>query len=104
MKIDFTKPITDLAGKPMQEKPDTPLTLATAAATALVSRLEDATRQPEQMDGMTKVRLASLAEKIFTATDPVELKIEDVATIKERIGRAYGAIVVMRAWAMLEAS
>jgi hypothetical protein len=103
MKIDFNRSITGLEGATVIE-PETkkPLTLATMAVTSLVSPIPDARGQPEQLDGVSKVRFASLAERIFLAKEPVDLTVEDVAAIKERIGRGYGPVAVMRAWAMLE--
>lgn len=106
MKINFTVKLVGLDGQPVLEK-DTDgqtkmVTLATVAVNALLAPLVDMRGQPEQLDGLTKVRHATLAESIFKATDAVDLKVEDIALIKERIGRAFAPLVVMRAWALLE--
>lgn len=112
MKIDFNQDIKGLDGK-VVINPETgmELTLAVMAETALVSSLLDRGGQPENLDGMTKARFGRLAQSIFEATgfvEPekrgaVEIPVEDIATIKDRIGRGYGAIAVMRAWELLEA-
>lgn len=109
MKINFSAPIlnfdgeavmeTDEKGKPLEGKP---LTLSTISVNALVMPLPDGRGQQEHLDGAAKVRHACLAETIFKSTAPIDLKVEDIALIKERIGRGYGPLVVMRCWALLE--
>lgn len=108
MIVDFTKLILGLDGKAILEVGETgkegskPLTLASIAINSLLSPLPDARGQPEQMDATSKVRFAVLAEKIFKSTGPMDVTVEDVAAIKDRIGRAFGPLPVMRACALLE--
>lgn len=101
MKIDFSAKITAFDGTDILED-DKPVTLAIVAVNALVTPLPDQRGQPEQIDGMTKVRNASLAERIFKDGKKADLTVEEVALIKERVGRAYGPLAVMRAWSLLE--
>lgn len=104
MRIDVSRPLTDLAGKPIPGAPDAPhgVTLGGVAIEALLATLLDRAGTAEKLDGAAKVRHATLAQTIHQASGFVDLPIEDVALIKDRIGRAYAPIVVMRAWEILE--
>lgn len=104
MNIDFTQIITDLDGNPVLESEATPLTLRKVAINSLLGTFTSQGGQPEQQSGETKVRLASLAQRIHSEPSDATLTIEEAALIKERIGKAYAALVVMRAWNMLETS
>lgn len=101
MRINFSAPIANLDGSPVMEG-DRPMTLGNLAINALVATLQGPDGQPEHLDGIGKVRNALLAETIFKASEPLDLKAEDIALLKERIGRAYSPLAVMRAWALLD--
>lgn len=99
MKINFASPITGLDDQPLTTDGQ-PLTLRAVSVNALLMDL--ATPQgPEQIDAEQKVKNALLAHDIYK-NDDVDLKAEDVASLKARIGKAYGPLVVMRAWELLD--
>lgn len=106
MKIDFTAPITDLAGKPVETRDDSgepvPMTLATVAIHALLTPLPGAHGQPELLTAMDKVRHGQLAQAIYNASGPIDVPIKDVAMLKERIGIACTTLTVTRAFALLD--
>jgi hypothetical protein len=101
MKIDFGLPITDLDGKPVEDD-GKPVTLGAISIAALLNGLDDDSGRPERLNAEAKVRQAVLASAIYTASDPINIKVDDVSLLKERIGRLCGPLVVMRAWTILD--
>lgn len=91
MKIDFSKPIADLDGKPVED-----LTLRVVALNALMAMLPDEQRLP----GDKKVERFALAMRV-NAGGEVDVSAEDAALMKDLIGKVYGALVVGRAYEML---
>jgi hypothetical protein len=104
MKIDFSTVITELDGTVAKDG-EKIVTLAKLAIPALINPLADASGRPEQLDAEMKVKLAKLAQDIHSSADkPLDLTVEDVALIKQRIGRAFSQVAVMRAWELLDPS
>lgn len=101
MKVDFTAAIRDLDGEQINEN-GKPITLGTLSINALLATLPDARAQPEQMDGTEKVRLATLAQAIHLTPKIIDLEAEQIALLKERIGRAYQPLAVKQAWDLLD--
>lgn len=101
MNINFNAPILNLDGNEITEGGEA-VTLRSVAINALLATLADGAGRPEQLGGTEKVRLATLAQAIHSAEDELDLEVEDVALIKERIGRAYQPLAVMQAWKLLE--
>lgn len=100
MKIDFSKPILDLAGMPVKqtEAADSPdATLATVATGALMATFPD----ERELSGTDKAARFHLAMKLTNGGD-VDLKVEDVALLKNLIGKAFGPLVVGRAYDLLD--
>lgn len=93
-----TLPITDPTGRILTaEEGGGPLTLRKVAIEALIQPL----RGDEGLDGETKLKHFTLAMLVQEQDQP-ELSSEHIALIKQRIGKGYGAIVVGRAFKMLE--
>lgn len=93
MKIDLTAQILDLKGEAL----DPPMTLRDVCTMALLSTLRD----DDKLNGPQKADLFALALRMVDATE-VDLKVEDVALLKDRIGRGYPPITVGRAYALLD--
>lgn len=56
-------------------------------------------------DGQTgeeKAKRYLMATRIYANPENVDLTIEEIAKIKQVIGKCYGALVVGQAWEMLE--
>jgi len=95
--IEFSTAITDLAGQPLKEG-ETIATVRSVTVNALQALFAD----EQNLAGGEKVHRALLAQRIYDAKEPLALKVEDVALIKKLVGKAYGPLVVMRAWAVLD--
>jgi hypothetical protein len=106
-KIDFNKRILrDLAGDPIypnkvennqlvEDKSKPPITISSIIVTNLLG--EDSKATPtERFDNFR------LASKIKDAKSEVELTIEEIATIKKKIGENPMPLVVGRVWEVLE--
>lgn len=91
MKIDFSKPITDLDGKPVED-----LTLRVVALNALMAMLPD----EQNLPGDQKVARFALAMRV-NAGGEVDVSPEDIALMKTLIGKTYGALAVGRAYEIL---
>lgn len=99
-KIDFTQVLRGFDGKPINvgdAAHPKDLTLGDACVGALETPL-DADR-PDT--GEVKFKRDQLARKIYGAKG-AELHPEDLALIKERIGKVYGPLVVGAAWPLLD--
>lgn len=101
MRIDFDTTLTAFDGSPLPDDAEGTLTLKTVAVTALLSTLADGRGHPESLPPASKVEHALLAQTIHGG-GVIDLTAEQVALLKDRVGRAYAPIVVMRAWALLD--
>jgi hypothetical protein len=99
--IDFTQVLKDLDGKPLPVNPDgklpAPATLGYVAKEALVNAL-----QGDPPEGSAKFDHWQLAAKVYPDKSDVVLTAEEIATIKERIGKGFPALVVGPAWRLLD--
>lgn len=92
--IDFTSILLDLDSKPLKDG-ETIYTLGHVSTNALI-----VTHVDERIDGEEKVKRFMLACK--TKGPAVTLTAEEIALIKKLVGKAYGPLVVGRAWALLD--
>jgi hypothetical protein len=93
--IDFSKVLTDLQGEPIKTD-EGELTLERVAVSALLQPVKDET-------GDSKYTKYGLIKRIHGASEPVELKAEDIATVKRAIGESqFTAIVTGQAWDLIE--
>ncbi|MGD0799004.1 MAG: hypothetical protein ABR910_14905 [Acidobacteriaceae bacterium] len=98
--FDFTQVLVGIDGKPLQNgdaRTTAPLTLGDAAVNALESQTPDDLKS----SGADKFKLDELARKVYRNSD-VTLSVEEIAAIKERIGKVYGPMVVGAAWRILD--
>lgn len=73
-------------------------TLGGACFNSLMAQFDDEKGlTPEE-----KFKRGKLAEKIYSAKGEVEVSAEEVAEIKKLIGKAYGQLIVIRTWELLE--
>jgi hypothetical protein len=101
MRIDFSTRLKD-PNAPDQFAKDqagAEITLGIVARTALNVDLQD-----ERRSGEDKYRAYKLADEIRCSTSPLELKTEQIALIKERIGKAYAAPIMGQCWDLIEAA
>jgi hypothetical protein len=96
--IDFSTTITDFEGKTVKDN-EQEVTLRLLSVGAL-----SATYQDEQnLSPTDKFKRGDLATKIYNSTEPVALKSEDVTMLKTVIGKAYGPLIVYKAYQLLDA-
>ena len=97
MLLDTTKVLVNIAGESLKETVNSvemDVILRTVVVNALLSPVEKDT-------GMKKMEKEELARKIYQ-NDSVDLTIEQVKLIKDRIGEMYAPIVVGQCWRLLE--
>ena len=94
MKINFTAELKTLGGESLQP----PTTLKEVAVNALLAMLED----ERHISGEDKAKRWLLATRIYSNPEGVDLAVEEVALIKNLIGKAYLPLIVGQAWQMLE--
>ena len=97
MKVDFSKAITDLEGKPVKEG-DNAVSLKIVTINALMAAFED----EKGLSGEDKLKRYTLGQTIQKAEGPVELTVEQVSMIKNLIGKAFGTLIVGSAYQLLE--
>ncbi len=103
MLIDFQRVICDLKGEPLKIKKNEgdigeSLKLLQVCQESLMTTFPD----EQGLGGTEKVKRFGLALKIDSQL-PVNLESEEIAEIKKLVGKAYGPLVVGRAWELLEA-
>lgn len=96
MKINFSAPIRDIRGEPIIEA-DKPVTLGSVSCQALLATYQD----EKEISGKEKVERFTLAALCSNETE-ADVSVEDVALLKKLIGKAYGPLVVGRAYEIIE--
>lgn len=103
MKIDFNIVLKAISGEQLEKQDEenkkSPMTLCDAAVTALVSQL---TKADASISGKEKFDRYQLAQKIYGKQLPVELTLDEVKKIKDRIGEVCSPVVVGEAWPILD--
>lgn len=97
MKIDVLKPLIGIDNKPMVEG-EAEVTFRAVSVAALNSPLRD----DDKLTGQAKAELFFLAKKIQNQGVP-DLTVEECATIKERVGKAFAQSVVGPFYELIEA-
>lgn len=95
MKVDMTAPILDLQGAPIVAK-EGAINLRLIVQQALMETL----KSDQSATGADKVRLFDMAMR--SNADAVDFTVEEMATIKARIGELMTPLIVGRAYALLD--
>lgn len=104
MQIDFNTPLidvrdnTELTYLDPKTKVEKVLTLGDAAAESLGAVFDD---EAKELRSTEKLRRGLLIQQIFSRAKS-EISIEEANTIRERIGRLYGPLVVVAAEMVLD--
>jgi hypothetical protein len=100
MKIDFNAPIKALDGGDRKDEKGDVFRLRDACVTALDRAPEDETKK---VDAKEKYRRGHLAQRIYGAKEPIALDAEDVALVKNLVGRIFMSnLIVAEVWDMLD--
>jgi len=106
MAIDFSIPILSLEGVAiddvlaMQTNGGVKKTLTLGAV--VCHALNTSFQEDEKLAGSVKYARGKLAYEIFSATGPMNLKAEDIKTIKDLIPKLYGPLIVYRTFPLLD--
>ena len=99
MILELNKRVTDVvSGKTIQTEEDKDADLRYVIVNALVGTIKG----DENLDGKKKFELWELAGKINDTKVDVELTTEEVAKIKERVGKFYPIAIVGSAYNLIE--
>jgi len=99
MKVDVTQGLTALDGEPLENEDQEPIVLRTVAINALMGVMEG----DNSMTGEQKLKNWVLAQRLQKEDSP-DLTPEELASIKERIGKAFGPAVVGPSFVILNGS
>lgn len=91
MKIDFRRVLQDLHNQPIAHE-GAPLTLRRAAVLCLMNNYPS----DANIDGEEKLRRFSLATKIHSSEDVLDIPLDDVAYLKTLANRFFGTLVYAR--------
>jgi hypothetical protein len=98
--IDFTAKLVGFDGRYLTNgDAKVPLTLSDAAVLSLEAPLE----ADRNMPGIERFKHDELARKIYNNSHAI-LSIEEIALIKDRIGKMSNPVVVGAAWRLLDPS
>jgi hypothetical protein len=101
--INFDQPLTAIDGKPIMQNPQDPKSAAVTLGDVAVNALETQTQDDAKMTGLDKFKLDALAHKIYK-NKAADLTPDEVASIKDRIGKIYPQLFVGAAWRLLDPS
>ncbi len=96
MKVDVTQCLTAIDGQPLQDDGQ-PILLRTACINALMATLQEDQKQT----GEEKLNAWTLAKRLQEEDQP-DLKVEEVAKLKERVGLCYSPAIVGPAYQILD--
>ena len=94
MKVNFTKKLRNIDGKPIKDKDGT-ITLSSISINALLAQTK------EEVEGKEKVEQYDLALKIRDNKD-ADLTVEEIAKIKELVGKIFPPLIVGQTFKMLD--
>lgn len=97
MKVNWDEIMVDMDGEVIKENGDKPLTLGRVAINSLVSL----SQADSQLSGEEKFKLGQLAQKIHSEKD-AEFEVEEIATVKKKIGQLYAPYIVFKAYSLLK--
>lgn len=97
MKININQKLKNLEGTQLKNETGKDLDLREVMLQSLLSMLEG----DDRMAGGDKVKIWVISQKIHNSKDELEIDVEDLALIKERIGKMFMPIVVGQAWEMI---
>lgn len=97
MKLDVTQVLKNMEGKTMKDSDGNGNAIDATIRMAIVNAL----LSPVQKDtGVDKMKKWELAQRVFKQ-DEVEVSIDDVKIIKDRIGELYPPLIVGQVWKIL---
>jgi len=99
MKIDFSTVLRDPDdfSKEAKDSNGVLVTLGVIARSALNADLQD-----ERRSGEDKYAAYKLADRIRNASSAIDVKVDQVTLIKQRIGKAYPPAIMGQCWDLLE--
>ena len=98
--MKLTAEITDLDNKPINEGDGADAKTVTLGGLLLRCLLLPL-RGDDSLTGDQKVKVAMLAHKIHGKED-ADLTAEEVTLLKDRSGKAFTPLIVMRIWALID--
>lgn len=103
MELNFDTILKDLDGKPLKERDDKnkeiEITLKVTVVNALLGTIQTSDRTPEP--GTSKMKRYELARKVNSG-GIVTLTVEEISSIKERVGLVYSTMIVGSVYDILE--
>ena len=93
MKINFNQPIHNIQGEDIKD-----LTLKSISVEALLATFSD----EQSLSGEEKAKRYLLATRIYADSEGLDLTVEEIAKIKQLIGKGYGPLIVGQTWEMLD--
>lgn len=97
MSVDFSTVLTDFDGNSIKEN-DIELTVGKVAVRALIAPFED----EQRLSVDEKFARGKLADRIYHATEPLDLKSEDVTRLKLVVGKAFTPYIVFRVLPLID--
>ena len=98
MKVNATQTLSAIDGNPLQDHDnDKPIQLRTVCVNALLATLEEDRSQT----GEGKLAAWTLAKRLQDEDEP-DLKAEELALLKERVGKCFSPAVVGPAFQVLD--
>jgi len=101
MKLLVSQVLKQRDGTPMKDGDGKGEIVDANLRTAIINALEASLEIDKNEQPIKKYERSKLADRIYE-NDEVELSIEEVALIKDRVGKVFGSYVVKVIWDLLE--
>ncbi|MFA5158162.1 MAG: hypothetical protein WC451_03200 [Patescibacteria group bacterium] len=101
MKVRVNQTLLQRDGKPIIDNAGREDAQEASLRIAIINSLESILDTDRNEQPIKKYERSKLADKVY-AFDEVEFTVEEIAMIKERIGKLFGPYVVKLCWDMLE--
>lgn len=98
MKLDTTQTLKTLSGDVMMDNDGKGNAVEATVRMAVVNAV---LAPVERESGVEKVKKYDLASRIFKE-DEVELSVEEISLIKERVGEVFPPLITGQIWKLLE--
>jgi hypothetical protein len=104
MNIDVSQKITTLDGTtiPASDGVSGELRPTVLKDILVKAMIEPSQGEAQTMKGEVKFQRYMLAQKIYQSEGVVDFEIEDLALLRESVGKLFGPLVVGQVWSMLE--
>jgi hypothetical protein len=101
MKLLVTQVLKQRNGEPIKDGDSQGKIIEATLRMAIINALESTLESDKNEQPIKKYERSKLADRVYENNE-VELSVEEIAQIKDRIGKVYNSYIVKLCWDLLE--